>query len=114
MAAPQLQPLPQPLALFDHMMARQSQTLVIKEKSFDDFDIKGMDGTRWMHVKGKMASMSGRKKVYGPDGAYLFDVVKRHFKWHTTFSVQKEDKTELMEVKSKFARKSQPSPPSSQ
>jgi uncharacterized protein YxjI len=106
MAATQLKPVPQPLAVFDHMIARQSQTLVIKEKSFDDFDIKGTDGTQWMHVEGKMASMRGRKKVYGPNGAYLFDVIQRPFHWHTTFSIQKEDKTQLMEVKSKFARKS--------
>jgi hypothetical protein len=105
MAAPQLKPVPQPLAVFDHMMARQSQTLVIKEKSFDDFDIMGLDGTRWMHVEGKMASMRGRKKVYGPDGAHLFDVIQRPFQWHTTYSVQREDKTPVMEVKSKFASK---------
>jgi uncharacterized protein YxjI len=113
MATTQLKPVPQPLAVFDHMIARQSQTLVIKEKSFDDFDIKGTDGARLMHVEGKLASVRGRKKVYGPNGAYLFDVIQRPFHWHTTYSIQKEDKTQLMEVKSKFARKSFvfPSPP---
>lgn len=103
MAAYQLPPVPQPLAVFDHMMARHTQTLVIKERSFDDFYIQGLDGARLMHIEGKIASISGRKKVYDAAGNYLFDIVKRHFKWHATFSIQGQDKRELMQVKSQFA-----------
>jgi len=103
MAAYQLQPVPQPLAIFDHMIARQTLTLVLKEKSFDDFDIQGLDGSRWMHIEGKMASMHGRKKVYDPAGAFLFDIIKEHFHLHATFSCEDENKRQYMEVKSKFS-----------
>lgn len=104
---PQLNPVGQPLAVFDHMIARQSETLVLKEKMFDDFDINDLSGTKRMHVEGKIMSISGRKKVYDANRNYLFDIVKKHFRIHTTFSIQAQDGRELMQVKSKFAREYQ-------
>ncbi|KAH6641845.1 tubby C-terminal-like domain-containing protein [Chaetomium tenue] len=103
-AAYQLPPVPQALVIFDHMLAQQTVTLVLKEKSFDDFTIKGLDQSRWMHVEGKIASLHGRKKVFDPSGAHLFDIVKELLHWHATYNCETEggDK-QYMQVKSKFS-----------
>jgi uncharacterized protein YxjI len=92
------------LAVFGHMTARETQTLVLKEKSLDDFDISDLNGTRRMHIEGKAATMHARKKVYDPKGAMLFDIVKEHLHRHTTYSCQDENKKEYMQVQKKFAR----------
>ena len=104
MATYQLPPVPQPIAIFEHLIARQTQTLVIKEKLFDNFDVKDLNGAPWLHVEAKLASMHGRKKIYDVTGAYLFDIVKELFHWHTTFSLKGQNEQQLMQVKSSFAR----------
>ncbi|KAL2169552.1 hypothetical protein VTG60DRAFT_5945 [Thermothelomyces hinnuleus] len=101
-AAYALPPLPQPLVLFSHMMAQQSLTLVLKERAFDDFHIMGLDGSRWMHIEGKIASLHGRKKVYDFQGVNLFDIIKEHFHLHATFSCEDANQRQCMQVKSKF------------
>lgn len=107
MAAPYgLPPLPQPVVLFGHMMAQQPVTLVLKERAFDDFDIKGLDGARWMHIEGKLFSLHARKKVYDYQGQYLFDIIKEPFHIHTTFICEDANRgAQYMQVKSKFKRK---------
>ncbi|KAK3296667.1 tubby C-terminal-like domain-containing protein [Chaetomium fimeti] len=103
-AAYQLPPVPQPLVVFGHMIANQTVTLVLKEKSFDDFTIKGLDGMRWMHIEGKIASIHGRKKVFDPSGAHLFDIVKELLHWHATYNCEAEGGSrQYMQVKSKFS-----------
>lgn len=105
-AAYQLPPVPQPLVIFDHMLTQQTVTLVLKEKSFDDFTIKGLDGIRWMHIEGKIATMHGRKKVFDPSGAHLFDIVKELLHWHATYNCEAEGGgKQYMQVKSKFSGK---------
>lgn len=106
MAAYQLPPLPQPLAVFDHTTARQTQTLVIKEKLLDNFDIKDLNGAPWMRVEAKLATVRGRKKFFDSRGGYLFDVTKEPLHLHTTFSLKDQNKREIMEVKSNFSRRS--------
>ncbi|KAL2158256.1 hypothetical protein VTH06DRAFT_4577 [Thermothelomyces fergusii] len=101
-ASAALPPLPQPLVLFSHMMAHQPVTLVLKERAFDDFDIKSVDGTRWMHIEGKILSISGRKKVYDFQGQRLFDIIKEPFHLHTTFLCEDKSQRQYMQVKSKF------------
>ncbi|KAK4034292.1 tubby C-terminal-like domain-containing protein [Parachaetomium inaequale] len=86
-------------------MALQTTTLVLKERSFDNFDINDLSGARWMHIEGQIATIHGRKKVFDPRGNYLFDLVKELLHWHTTFSCETgtEPKQQYMQVKSKFS-----------
>ncbi|KAK4247900.1 tubby C-terminal-like domain-containing protein [Corynascus novoguineensis] len=97
-----LPPLPRALTVFNHMLAQQPLTLVLKEKAFDDFDIKGLDGARWMHIEGKIASLHGRKKVFDHQGNHLFDIIKEHFHLHATFVCEDANQRQYMQVKSKF------------
>ncbi|KAK4104431.1 hypothetical protein N658DRAFT_419377 [Parathielavia hyrcaniae] len=104
MASYQFRPVPQPLAVFEHLVASQTQTLVIKETG-DHFDVKTLDGRPWMNVKPKYPTAHGRKKVYDAAGHHLFDMIKEtfHWAWHPTYSIQVESgKKEHMKVKYKW------------
>lgn len=115
MAAPAVHHLPQAgnsVGIFPQMTARQSETLVLKEKMLsltgDSFDIKLANGQPILRVQGKALSISGRKSVYDMAGNHLFDIAKEHLHIHTTFVAQDPQGNKIMEVKSSFARESWP------
>ena len=114
MAQPQLAPLPAAMGLFNQFTARQTETLVLKEKvlslSGDSFDIKLANGQPVLRVQGSVMSLSGRKSVFDMANNHLFDICKEHFHIHTTFVALDPKGVKLMEVKSSFAR-AFPSPP---
>ncbi|KAK1995305.1 hypothetical protein LX36DRAFT_692683 [Colletotrichum falcatum] len=110
MAAPAVHQLPQAgntIGIFPQLTARQSETLVLKEKMLsltgDSFDIKLAKGQPILRVQGKALSISGRKSVYDMSGNHLFDIVKEHLHLHTTFAAQDPHGNKIMEVKSGLA-----------
>jgi uncharacterized protein YxjI len=105
-ASYQLPPMPRALAVFDHMIAPQTQTLVLKEKMFDSFDIKRLDGVPAMRGEGKVLTLHGRKSIFDLSGNHLFDIVKKRWHVHTTFAVESTNQgnVPIMEVKSSFKR----------
>ncbi|KAJ4157632.1 hypothetical protein NW754_009277 [Fusarium falciforme] len=102
----QLQPAPRQVGVFPNLIARQTETLVLKEKVLsltgDSFDIKLANGQPILKVEGKLLSISGRKSVYDMQGNHLFDIVKKLLNIHTTFHVESPQGQVLMEVKSSF------------
>ena len=106
MAMAQLPPAPHPIGLFEHMIARQTETLVLKEKIMsltgDSFDIKLANGQPIMRVKGKVMSISGRKSVFDMHDNHLFDVCKEHFHLHSTYVCEDPQQKKFLEVKSSF------------
>lgn len=104
-----LAPVPQPIGVFDQFIARQPETIVLKEKVLsltgDSFHIKLANGTPIFQVEGKVMSISGRKKFRDMAGNHLFDIQKEHFHIHTTFAIKDAQDQKIMEVKSKFQRK---------
>ena len=108
-AAFQLPPMPQPLVIFPHMMALYPQTLVVKERVLDNFDINLMDGRALMRVDAKLLSFHGRKSLFDPNGSHLFDIIKKPFHIHTTFAIEDQSGRALMEVRNNLTRKRPPS-----
>ena len=107
--ASQLPPLPQPLAVFDSFVARQTETIVLQEKvlslSGDSFSIKLLSGVPLLQVKGSIMSISGRKSMYDMAGGHMFDIQKELLHIHATFAGVTPQGQKILEVKSKFARK---------
>jgi len=103
----QLPPVPQPLAIFDSFIARQSETIVLKEKvlslSGDSFSIKLENGTPLLEVKGSIMSLSGRKSLFDMAGGHLFDIQKELLHIHATYAAVTPQGQKILEVKSKFA-----------
>ncbi|KAF1936497.1 hypothetical protein EJ02DRAFT_459492 [Clathrospora elynae] len=101
-----LAPVPQTIGIFPQLFAKGPETLVLKEHvlSFtgDDYSIKLANGTPILHVKGKVISIHGRKKVSDMQGNHLFSIIKEHFHIHTTFKVEDAKGAKIMEVKSSF------------
>src|SRR6266536_4679449 len=79
----QIAPYPHPLGVLPQFHAQQPTTLVLKEKVLsltgDDFYIKTVDGADVLHVKGVVASLSGRKEVRDTQGNLLFCIRAEHF-----------------------------------
>jgi uncharacterized protein YxjI len=104
----QLAPMPQQIGIFDHFVARQTETIILKEKvlslSGDSFDIKLANGTPLIKVEGKLMSISGRKSVMDMAGNRLFDICKEHFHIHSTYACEDPNGQKFFEVKSKFKR----------
>ncbi|KAF2271235.1 uncharacterized protein EI97DRAFT_438021 [Westerdykella ornata] len=102
-----LAPVPQPIGVFQSFIARQTETIVLKEKvlslSGDSFSIKLANGTPLFQVQGSVLSISGRKKVTDMAGNHMFDICKEHLHIHTTFAIKDPSGRKIMEVKSKFA-----------
>ncbi|KAH7119868.1 tubby C-terminal-like domain-containing protein [Dendryphion nanum] len=102
-----LNPVPQPIGIFEQYIARQPETLVLKEKvislSGDSFSIKLQNGTPLIQVEGKVMSISGRKTVRDMAGTHLFDIVKERLHLHATYAIKTPDNQKIMEVKSKFS-----------
>ncbi|KAL1863085.1 hypothetical protein VTK73DRAFT_6447 [Phialemonium thermophilum] len=108
MAAIQLPPLPHQIGIFDHFVARKTETLVLREKALslsgDSFDIHLLGGgPPLLTVKGNALSLSGRKAVYDASGKHLFDIKREHLHLHTTFAVVDPQDNRLMEVKSSMS-----------
>lgn len=105
----QLPPLAQPIAQFDATIARTTETIVLKEKVLsltgDSFDIKNIQGQPILKVKGRLASISGRKSVYDMADRHLFDIVKEHLHIHSTYAAETPDKKKFLEIKSSIKRK---------
>lgn len=109
MAQPaQLQPLPHPIGQFNASIAQTTETIVLKEKvlslSGDSFDIKNLNGTPFLKVKGRHATISGRKSVFDMNDTHLFDIVKEHFHLHSTYAAETPDKQKFLEIKSSIKR----------
>lgn len=105
----QLPPLAQPIAQFDATTARTTETIVLKEKVLsltgDSFDIKNIQGQPILKVKGRLASISGRKSVYDMADRHLFDIVKEHLHIHSTYAAETPEKKKFLEIKSSMKRK---------
>lgn len=103
----QLPPTPAQIGIFPNFIARQSETLVLKEKvlsiSGDDFSIKTLDGRPIFKVHGEVFSMSGRKKVVDMQGNHLFTIRKQHFSIPATYYAEDPQGTKFFEVAGKWS-----------
>ncbi|GAD98142.1 hypothetical protein NFIA_098510 [Paecilomyces variotii No. 5] len=99
----ELPPVIQPVAIFDQFIARQTETMILKEKimslSGDSFDVKLASGQPIFRVEGKVMTISGRKSVYNMTNNHLFDIVKEHFHIHTTFAAHDPSGSKFLQVK---------------
>ncbi|KAK2612276.1 hypothetical protein QQS21_001702 [Conoideocrella luteorostrata] len=100
----QLQPVAQPIGIYQNFIAKTTETLVLKEKvmslSGDSFDITNTQGMPFMKIKGKHMSLSGRKSVFDMAGNHLYDIVKEHFHLHATYAAEDPNGTKLLTIKS--------------
>lgn len=99
-----LDPVAEPIALFEQYVAKEPQTLVLREKvlsvSGDSFEIKLANGETLIKVHGSWISLSGRKKVEDAQGKHLFDIAKEHLHLHTTYAIEDTHHKKICEVKS--------------
>lgn len=104
-----LDPVVEPIAIFDQFVANEPQTLVLREKvlsvSGDSFEIKLANGQPIMKVHGAWVSLSGRKKVEDAHGKHLFDIVKEHLHLHSTYAIEDSHHKKVCEVKSNLTCK---------
>lgn len=98
---------PSPLGIFPQFFARQSESLVLKEKvlslSGDSFDIKTITGIPIFQVKGDFFSLSGRKHLSDMQGNVLFTIRKKLIALHSTYYAEDPKGNVLFEVKGKFS-----------
>jgi uncharacterized protein YxjI len=104
------QPLPpaqQPLGIFQNYIARQSESLVLKERvlslSGDSFSIKTLDGRDILQVKGEAFSLSKRKIVMDMQGNPMFTIRKHHFSFPSTYYAEDPQGGKFFEVEGKFS-----------
>ncbi|KAJ5191923.1 uncharacterized protein N7498_010908 [Penicillium cinerascens] len=99
-----LDPVVEPIAIFEQFVSSEPQTLVLREKvlsvSGDSFEIKLADGQPILKVHGAWVSLSGRKKVEDAHGKHLFDIVKEHLHLHSTYAIEDPHHKKVCEVKS--------------
>lgn len=99
-----LDPVAEPIAIFDQYVAKEPQTIVLKEKvlsvSGDSFDIKLANGEPFLKVQGAWVSFSGRKKVEDAHGKHLFDIVKELLHIRSTYAIEDTHRKKICEVKS--------------
>lgn len=104
--ANQLPPVPQQIGVFDQLVAKQTETLILREKvmslSGDSFEIKLASGQPVLQVRGSVMSISGRKSVYDMANTHLFDIVKEHLHVHTTFAAKDPQGKKFLEVRNSF------------
>ncbi|GLI80664.1 hypothetical protein PoHVEF18_009021 [Penicillium ochrochloron] len=102
-----LEPFLEPIAIFNQFVAREPQTLIMKEKvlsvSGDSFEVKLASGQPLLKVHGAWVSISGRKKVEDIHGKHLFDIVKEHLHLHTTYAIEDTHGKKIAEVKNSLA-----------
>ncbi|KAI2770429.1 DUF567-domain-containing protein [Daldinia loculata] len=103
---PQLPPFPRQIGIFPHFFARQSETLILKEKclslSGNSFDVSLPNGQPIFKVKGESLSFSSRMNVTDTSGNFLFCIRKKHLSIHTTYYAENSNGDEIFEVRSKF------------
>jgi uncharacterized protein YxjI len=104
------QPLPpaqQSLGIFQNYIARQSESLVLKERvlslSGDSFSIKTLDGRDILQVKGEALSLSKRKIVMDMQGNPMFTIRKHHFSFPSTYYAEDPQGNKFFEVEGKFS-----------
>ncbi|KAJ9481907.1 hypothetical protein VN97_g11542 [Penicillium thymicola] len=99
-----LDPVAEPIALFEQYIAKEPQTIVLKEKvlsvSGDSFEIKLANGQPFLKVQGAWVSLSGRKKVEDAHGKHLFDIVKELLHIRSTYAIEDTHRKKVCEVKS--------------
>ncbi|CAI7633133.1 unnamed protein product [Penicillium discolor] len=99
-----LDPVAEPIAIFEQYIAKEPQTIVLKEKvlsvSGDSFDIKLANGEPFLKVQGAWVSLSGRKKVEDAHGKHLFDIVKELLHIRSTYAIEDTHRKKICEVKS--------------
>lgn len=104
-----LDPVGEPVAIFEQFVSKEPQTLVLKEKVFsvsgDSFDIKLASGEPLLKVHGAWVSLSGRKKIEDVNGKHLFDIVKEHLHLRTTYAIEDPHHKKICEVKNNLKRK---------
>ncbi|KAJ5884865.1 hypothetical protein N7495_009375 [Penicillium taxi] len=102
-----LEPVVQPIAVFDQFVSTDPQTLVLREKVLsvtgDSFEVKNASGTTVLKVHGAWISLSGRKKVDDANGKHLFDIVKEHLHLHATYAIEDPHRNKVCEVKSNLS-----------
>lgn len=107
-----LDPVTQPVVLFEQFIATQPQIIALKEKIFsfsgDSFDIKLESGVPLLKVNGKFFTISGRKRVEDLNGNYLYDLRKEHMHIHTTYVMEEAEKNKICEVKNSHRSKFRP------
>ncbi|RYP05413.1 hypothetical protein DL764_003838 [Monosporascus ibericus] len=101
-----MNPYPTPLGLFPGFIARQTETLMIKEKgislSGDSFTIKTVGGQPVFDVKGNFFSLSGRKVVTDIRGNHLFTIRKKLLALQSTYYAEGPAGNPILEVIGKF------------
>lgn len=104
-----LEPFAEPIALFEQFVAKEPQTLVLREKvlsaSGDSFDVKLANGDPILKVHGAWVSLSGRKKVEDAHGKHLFDIVRELLHVHATYAIEDTHREKICEVKSNLTCK---------
>lgn len=105
-----LPPTPQPLGIFPSFIAKQTESLILREKGLslsgaDDFSIKLLDGRSILQVRGDAFSMSGRKRVLNMQGNHMFTIRKGHFSFPSVYYAEDVTGKRFLEVEGKFSRK---------
>ncbi|KAJ5496545.1 hypothetical protein N7463_008532 [Penicillium fimorum] len=99
-----LDPVVEPIAIFEQYVATEPQTIILREKvlsvSGDSFEIKLANGAPFLKVQGAWVSLSGRKKVEDAQGNHLFDIVKELLHIHSTYAIEDTHHKKICEVKS--------------
>ncbi|ETN45155.1 uncharacterized protein HMPREF1541_10032 [Cyphellophora europaea CBS 101466] len=106
--AAQLQPLPRPIAIFPQFIARQSESIKLREKimslSGDSFYIETYPSKQpLLQVKGDAFSLSGRKAVADMQGNPLFTIRKQHFSIPSTYYAEDPAGNKFFEVQGKWS-----------
>ncbi|KAI1653940.1 DUF567-domain-containing protein [Daldinia decipiens] len=103
---PQLPPFPRQIGMFPHFLARQPETLILRERcmslSGNSFDVSLPNGQPIFKVKGEFPSLSRRINVMDISGNFLFCIRKQIFSIPMTFYAENSNGNEIFEVRSKF------------
>ncbi|RYC62886.1 hypothetical protein CHU98_g3335 [Xylaria longipes] len=102
----QIRPYPTQLGLFPRFIARQPESLALKEKAIslsgDSFDVKLANGQPIFQVKGETFSFSNRQHFCDMAGNELFTLRKKLIALHATYYAEDPNGNVIFEVKSKF------------
>ena len=105
---PQLQPVPRPWGVFDQFIARNTETLILKERVFsltgDSFDVRTANGQPVFKIQGRKMTISGRKSVSDMQGNHLFDIVQELMHIHTTYVAEDPKGNRILTVRNSIRR----------
>jgi uncharacterized protein YxjI len=101
-------PPSEPLGLFNQFVARQDESIVLKERvmsfSGDSFSINTTSGKPLMQVQRKTFSMGGRKMLTDMGGNHIFTLRKKAFSLGTgTFYAEDPQGNKVFELKGRFS-----------